>query len=131
MDFGNQCSMVLGQQKGSFYYILKDLHTIAPESSKELAKQFLDFFKGHKNKVLDMYYDRAGNQYQQVKRDWATEIKDHIEKYDGTRPAGREFEAGTKGRSHRRRNILLRKSYWGNITRKCPRSGSISTSASF
>jgi hypothetical protein len=83
IDFGNQCSMVLGQPKGRYYYLLKDLHTLAPESSKELAKQFLDFFKGHKRKVLEMYYDRAGNQYQQVKRDWATEIKNHIEKYDG------------------------------------------------
>ena len=77
--------MVLGQQKGNFYYILKNIHTLAPESSKELAKQFLDFFADHKTKVLNMYYDRAGNQYQKVKRDWASEIKDHIEKYDGNK----------------------------------------------
>ena len=85
IDFGNQCSMVLGQQKGNFYYILKNIHTLAPESSKELAKQFVDFFADHKIKVLNMYYDRAGNQYQKVKRDWASEIKDHIEKYDGNK----------------------------------------------
>ncbi len=83
IDFGNQCSMVLGQQKGSYYYILKNIHTLAPDSSKELAKQFIDFFAGHKKKVLNMYYDRSGNQYQKVKRDWATEIKNHIEKYEG------------------------------------------------
>jgi hypothetical protein len=83
IDFGNQCSMVLGQPKGRYYYLLKNLHTLAPHSSKELAKQFIDFFKGHKTKVLDMYYDRSGNQGKSVKRDWATEIKDHIEKYNG------------------------------------------------
>lgn len=83
VDFGNMCSMVIGQPRGRYYYILKNLHTLAPESSKELAKKFLDFFAGHKTKVLNMYYDRSGNQYQKVKRDWATEIKDHIERYDG------------------------------------------------
>lgn len=83
IDFGNMCSMVLGQQKGNYYYLLKNIHTLAPQSSKELAKQFIDFFTGHKTKVLNMYYDRSGNQYAQVKRDWATEIKDHIEKYNG------------------------------------------------
>ncbi|MBO2546104.1 hypothetical protein J0871_16935 [Salegentibacter sp. BDJ18] len=84
IDFGNQCSMVLGQPAGQYYYLLKNLYTLAPESSKELAKKFIDFFKNHKTKVLDMYYDRSGNQYEKVKRDWATEIKNHIEKYEGT-----------------------------------------------
>jgi hypothetical protein len=87
IDFGNQCSMVLGQPLGNQYFVLKNLYTLAPDSSKELAKQFIDFFSSHENKVLNMYYDRAGNQYAKIKRDWATEIKDHIEKYNG-KPTG-------------------------------------------
>ncbi|OBQ56101.1 hypothetical protein JJL45_05190 [Tamlana sp. s12] len=85
VDFGDMCSMVVGQERGNFYYCLKNFYTLAPESSKELAKKFLDFFEHHHKgaKVLNMYYDRSGNQYQKVKRDWANELKDHIIKHDG------------------------------------------------
>lgn len=85
IDFGDMCSMVVGQERGNYYYCLKNFFTLAPESSKELAKQFLDYFEHHHKgaKLLNMYYDRSGNQYQKIKRDWATELKDHIEKYDG------------------------------------------------
>lgn len=83
IDFGDMCSMVVGQPSGNYYYCLKNFFTLAPESSKELAKKFLDFFQHHEVKYLHMYYDRSGNQYAKVKRDWATELKDHIEKYDG------------------------------------------------
>lgn len=84
VDFGNQTSMILGQPNGRYYDVLKEFFTLAPQSSKELAKKFLDFFKDHPTKVLDMYYDRSGNQYEKVKRDWANEIKNHIEKYNGS-----------------------------------------------
>lgn len=84
MDFGDMTCMVIGQDARKYYYCLKNFHVLAPENSKELARQFIDFFEPHKRKVLNLYYDRAGNQYQKVKRDWATEIKDHIEKYDGS-----------------------------------------------
>lgn len=83
MDFGNMCSMVLGQELGRYYYVFKNLYTLAPESSKELAIAFLDFFKHHKTKILNLYYDRSGNQYSKLKKDWATEIQDHIEKMNG------------------------------------------------
>lgn len=85
VDFGDMCSMVTGQETGNFLYCLKDFHTLAPESSKELAKQFTDFYKFHKVKVLNMYYDRSGNQYQRVKRDWATELKNFIETDNGNK----------------------------------------------
>lgn len=83
IDFGDMCSMVIGQPRGNYYYCLKNFFTLAPKSSKELAKKFLDFFKHHETKLLHMYYDRSGNQYSKVKRDWASELKDHIEKYNG------------------------------------------------
>ena len=84
MDFGNMCSMVLGQERGNYYYILKNLFTLAPESSQELARKFLDFFQHHKHKELNLYYDRSGNQYSKLKKDWASEIQTHIEKYNGS-----------------------------------------------
>lgn len=84
VDFGNMCSMVVGQEIGNYYYCLKNLYTLAPDSLKELAIQFLDYFKHHKNKVLNLYYDRSGNQYAKVKKDWASELQNHIEKLNGS-----------------------------------------------
>ena len=83
IDFGTMTCMVIGQESGKDYNVLKNLHVLGGNTSKDLAKLFLDFFEMHRYKVLNMYYDRAGNQYKSIKRDWATEIKDHIEKYDG------------------------------------------------
>lgn len=79
VDFGKMLSMVIGQERGSYYYCLKNLYTLVPESSKELGKKFRDFFAPHINKRLYMYYDRSGNQYESSGRDWATELKNHIE----------------------------------------------------
>jgi len=86
MDFGNQTSLVMGQGNDRLYRIIKEFHTLAPESSKELAKKFIDFFKYQKNKVF-VFYGMTGqeNQYQMIKRDFANEIKDHIENYEGTK----------------------------------------------
>ncbi len=84
MDFGDMTCMALGQDARNYYYIFKNFFVLAPDSSKELAKKFIDFFEPHRQKVLNLYYDRAGNQYSKIKRDWATEIKDHIEMYEGS-----------------------------------------------
>lgn len=83
MDFGDMMSLVIAQERGNFLYVLKEFYTLPPENSKELALKFLDFFKHHKVKVLDLYYDRSGNQYEKIKRDWAQEFADFIEFRDG------------------------------------------------
>lgn len=79
VDFGDMCSLVSAQNRRNFMYVLKDFHTLAPQSSKQLANKFLSFYKFHKHKVIDMYYDRSGNQYAKVKRDWASELKNYLE----------------------------------------------------
>jgi hypothetical protein len=83
IDFGDMCSIVSAQHRGNYFYCLRDFHTLAPESSKELAKKFRDFYKHHKVKVIDMYYDRSGNQYAKLGRDWATEVKGCLEYENG------------------------------------------------
>jgi len=80
VDFGNMCSMVTGQERGEYNYILKNFYTLAPESSRELANKFISFFKHHKDKRLNLYHDRSGNQYQQINKDFAGELKTFIEK---------------------------------------------------
>jgi len=81
MDFGNQTSLVIGQYDNpSLYRIHKSMYVLAPQSIRQLADQFLLFFAGHGNKVLDFYYDRAGNNYAKQKKDQASEFKDAVEK---------------------------------------------------
>lgn len=85
LDFGDMMSLVLAQPRGNYLYILKEFYTLPPENSRELAIKFVDFFKNHKLKVLDLYYDRSGNQYHKIKRDWANEVADFIEEIDGVK----------------------------------------------
>lgn len=80
IDFGDMMSMVIGQTKGRDVFLLKNIYTLAPEGSRELADKFLAFFAKHKNRRVIMYYDRSGNQYANVGRDWASELKRFIER---------------------------------------------------
>lgn len=90
IDFGDMMSMVVGQCDGKLLRVLKNFWTLAPASSAELCRLFLDFFKHHRYKVIDLYYDRSGNQYEQVGRDWALEIKRYLEQNpDGSKTGWR------------------------------------------
>lgn len=79
VDFGRMLSMVIAQERGRELRCLKNIFKLVPESSRELADHFIRFFEPHKNKVLNMYYDRSGNQYESSGRDWASEVKDALE----------------------------------------------------
>lgn len=86
MDSGNMLSMVLGQQDKKKYKVLKELYTLPPNTARELADNFLEYFKPHRRKILKLYYDRSMNNYHKVKADMAIQIKKNIEFYaDGTR----------------------------------------------
>lgn len=80
MDFGNMLSLVIAQPDGKYYRVHKNLYELPPNSMRELADQFLAFFEGHREKVLYLYYDRAGNNYQRQNEDQAGKIKAAIEK---------------------------------------------------
>ena len=80
MDFGNQTSMLVGQSTEELTRILKEFYVLSPESNRHIADQFLEFFKDHKNKEVDIYYDRAANNYQEQGKDLAGEIRDCLEK---------------------------------------------------
>lgn len=83
VDFGDMCSLVTAQPRGNYLYALKEFYTLAPENELQLAKKFREFFKHHKTKILDMYYDRSGNQNAKTKRDWANALKNAIEFENG------------------------------------------------
>ena len=83
MDFGNMLSFVIGQQDGQYYRVHKNFYELPPGWFRELADQFLAFFARHQCKTLNLYYDRAGNNFEKQGEDYATKIKEAIEK-DGT-----------------------------------------------
>ncbi|MFV0376904.1 MAG: hypothetical protein ACK5JD_06320 [Mangrovibacterium sp.] len=89
MDFGNMMSMIVAQEgKGRDYNILKEFYTLPPKSIRELADQFIEYFKLHEEKTLNLYYDRAGNNYQKTGQDLASQIKKAIEKDEKGRRTG-------------------------------------------
>ncbi len=80
VDFGNMCSMIIGQEQLPHYRILKNIHILSPLWINDLASQFLSFFQDHGRKEIDIYYDRSANTYSQQKQDFATKLKNSIEK---------------------------------------------------
>ncbi len=80
MDFGNMLSLVIGQEDGKYYRVHKNFYEIPPGWMRELADQFLDFFADYPTKVLNLYYDRAGNNYHKQGEDYASKIKYAIER---------------------------------------------------
>lgn len=86
VDFGNMISITVGQEQGKDYRVLKTIYTLPPEWIQEAADKFVAYFKYQSCKIVRMYYDRAGNQYQKVKQDFAGKLKKAIEKgKDGKR----------------------------------------------
>ena len=112
VDFGKMISMVIGQERGKEYRILKNIFTLVPKSSRQLADHFIAFFKPHRKKVLNMYYDRSGNQYESSNRDWATEIKDCIEIDEHGKRTGWSVNLMSKGQAtiyhHQEYNLTKR-----------------------
>lgn len=86
MDFGRMMSLVIGQRDGAVYRIHKNFYTLPPQWIRDLADSFLRFFSGHKEKTLNLYYDRSGNNYAAQHKDYAGDVKATIEKdADGRR----------------------------------------------
>lgn len=63
-DPGPFQSIVFGQEEKQkkLFRIIKDMWVYHPQQHEDLAEKIDTFFKDHKNKVIYLYYDRAGNQ---------------------------------------------------------------------
>lgn len=88
MDFGNMLSLVIGQEDGKYYRVHKNFYELPPGWMRELADQFLDFFADYPTKVLNLFYDRSGNNLQRQGVDYAKQIKEAIEKDGDERRTG-------------------------------------------
>ena len=100
MDFGNMLSMVIAQRQARYLRIHKNFYVLAPGWLREMADQFLEFFAGHKCKVLDLYYDRAGNAYARQGQDNAGKIKAAIERDADGRPTGWTVNLMSRGQGN-------------------------------
>jgi len=86
LDIGNTLWMVFGQVQGNNLRVMKEMVTLPPRYIREIADEFIRYFKPHKRKVLYLYYDRAANNYKKIKQDVASQIKSAIEfNADGSR----------------------------------------------
>lgn len=84
VDFGNMCSMCVAQIERSgmreVLRVLKFIYTLAPEYIDELGEKFRTYFAPMHNKILYLYYDRAGNAYDKVGQSQISKLKNAIEK---------------------------------------------------
>lgn len=85
-DPGSFASFVVGQEKKkqNEYRILKEFYVYAPEDLPDLARKFNAFFTNRRNRHIDLYYDRAGNQKknkQKLQLTAAKELKAELERY--------------------------------------------------
>lgn len=99
IDFGNMMSLLVGQECGDDYRILKELFTLSPEWIRELADKFIRYFAHHEHKYVNMYYDRAGNNYSEAKADLATTLKKAIEMDGAGRSTGWHITLMSVGQS--------------------------------
>lgn len=83
-DFGNMMSLILAQDdpQNKCYRGIKFMYTLSPEWIRDLGDKFIKFFAPHQRKVLNLYYDRAANNYKKAGQDLATQLKNAIEYYD-------------------------------------------------
>lgn len=108
MDSGNMLSMVFAQKSGSVMRVLKELYTLPPQSVRELADKFLEYFKPHKKKVLKLYYDRSMNNYKRVSADMATQIKKNIEFDASSKRTGWQVQLMSLGQGNIGSNLEYR-----------------------
>ncbi|MBD9177940.1 MAG: hypothetical protein EGP82_01990 [Odoribacter splanchnicus] len=85
-DPGSFASFVVGQddKKNKFYRILKEFFVYAPQDIPDLARNFNIYFTNRRNRHIDLYYDRAGNQKknkQKLNLTAAKELKAALESY--------------------------------------------------
>lgn len=78
-DFGNMISLSLAQEINGDYRVNNFIYTLSPEFIRELADKFIKFYKPQKEKTLNLYYDRAANNYKKAGQDLASQMKRAIE----------------------------------------------------
>lgn len=120
-DFGDMMSMVIGQEQGWVQRVMKNLFTIE-QSEKVIGEMFVDFFKNHKMKVLDLYYDRSGNANSKTGKDWASLLKNAIETNDNRSTGWRvNLMSVGQGNIYHEEEFLMMKTIMSEANPKLPK----------
>lgn len=78
-DAGKMLSLVTGQSDREEIRALKNFYTLVPDYIRELADQFIEFYKYHPCKILKLYHDRATNNLRKAGADVASQLQHDIE----------------------------------------------------
>jgi hypothetical protein len=100
MDAGNMLSMVFGQRKGHELFLLKEVYSLPPAGVRQLADEFIRYFKSMRTKILMLHYDRSMNNYHRTSADMATQIKKNIERNAEGVPTGWRVILLSKGQGN-------------------------------
>ncbi len=87
-DFGNMMSLSLAQMRGAHYRVTNFIYALSPEWTRQWADKFIAFYKPHREKILNLYYDRAANNYAKQGQDLANQLKKDIERDGNGKPTG-------------------------------------------
>lgn len=58
---GHMNGLIVCQETAIDFKVINALYTKPPETYKELANKFMDYYRHHKTKTLYLYYDPSGN----------------------------------------------------------------------
>jgi len=77
-DPGSFASVVVAQpkRKANEYRVLKEFFVYSPQDLPDMAQAFNAFFPNRRNRIINLYYDRAANQRKKEKRSKETEAKE-------------------------------------------------------
>lgn len=87
-DHGRMVSLVVGQTQGQTRRVLKNFYRLPPAHIRELADDFVEFFKPHKVKILRIWVDRATFNYKDSNADVAGQLKHDLEYDIDGKPTG-------------------------------------------
>lgn len=121
-DHGRMTSLVVGQTQGRIRRVLKNFHKLPPEHIRELADDFIEFFKPHRVKVLKLWVDRATFNYKDVNADVAGQLKHDLEYDIEGRATGwvvKIMNYGQKNISHDEEYRLMKVMMEGRDARFC------------
>lgn len=121
-DHGRMTSLVVGQTQGRIRRVLKNFHKLPPEHIRELADDFIEFFKPHRVKVLKLWVDRATFNYKDVNADVAAQLKHDLEYDIEGRATGwvvKIMNYGQKNISHDEEYRLMKVMMEGRDARFC------------
>lgn len=123
LDVGKMNSLCIAQDDKDLYRILKFMYKLKPHTLKDLAKDIVSYFKHHRNRNINLYYDRSANKYEPGADSTNAEyFKKCIEEQDGN-PTGWNVTLKSLNQANIESNLEYRfmEQMLGGSNRKLPK----------